>query len=240
MNSVKHALELISIHIPKTAGTSFQQILEAQYPGKALLRLDFEFVRDQDETGILRAKNKTDQRVLDGLVKEGEIPEYVKAIHGHFTLQDIQQLLGNIQTVRLVTWLREPIERVISNYNYLNELLESEVRDRPQAQRLMNRLKRSIYEFAVLPANTNKYRIYLGGQSLEPFDFVGLTDSFDEDIQHLADLMGWQTPDVYHVNRTPRKAHGFTAEEQTSLESLYSHDIHIYRSAVELRQARIN
>lgn len=240
MNSVKHALELISIHIPKTAGTSFHKILEAQYPGKALLRLDFEYVRDQDETDILRAKNKTEQRVLDGLVNAGEIPDHVKAIHGHFTRQDIYQLLGNIQDVRMVTWLREPIDRVISNYNYLNELLESEIQDRPQAQRLVKRLKRSIYEFASLPANANKYQIYLGGQSLDFFDFVGLTDVFDEDIQRLADIMGWQTPEVYHVNKTPRKSHGFTAEEQTSLESLYSHDIRIYQSAVELRQTRIN
>ncbi|MCF8238479.1 MAG: sulfotransferase family protein [Saprospiraceae bacterium] len=239
MSRIRHQLELISIHIPKTAGTSFQQILEAQYPGKALMRMDFEYVRLDDTAPVLRAKNKTDQAVLDQLVQSGEIPAYVKALHGHFTLPDIQQFLSASSSVRLVTWLRQPIERVISNYNYLNELLEVEILDRPRAQRLVKRLKRTIYEFASLPVNADKYQIYLGGHQLDAFDFVGLTDHFDEDIIQLAKMMDWHVPRSVHVNKTPRKSFGFNTTEQEVLEELYQLDIDIYQAAVERRKERV-
>lgn len=239
MSSLRHHLELISIHIPKTAGTSFQKVLEAHYPGMALMRLDFEYTPSHLGMPILRAKNKTDQGELDQLVRSGEIPAHVKAIHGHFTFPDIQKFLNNIQTVRLVTWLRQPVERVISNYNYLNELLETEIQDRPQAQRLVKRLKRSIYEFASLPANADKYQIYLGGKELDAFDFIGLTDFFDEDMVQLAALMNWTVPGSIHVNKTSRKSFGFTPEELIRLESVYQGDIEIYNAAVERRNLRI-
>ncbi len=239
MSKLLHQLELISIHIPKTAGTSFQQVLEAQYPDRALMRLDFEYVYDNPAEPVLRAKNKTDQGLLDSLVRAGEIPAHVKALHGHFTLPDVQRFLSASSTVRLVTWLRQPIERVISNYNYLNELLEAEIRDRPQAQRLVKRLKRTIFEFASLPVNADKYQIYLGGRQLDAFDFIGLTDHFDQELIQLAELMNWQLPQSVHVNKTPRKSFGFTPAEQAALELLYQEDIAIYTAAEERRKSRV-
>lgn len=239
MSSLRHHLELVSIHIPKTAGTSFQQVLEAQYSGNALMRLDFEYVQEDQGEPVLRAKNKTDQKLLDRLVRTGEIPENVKALHGHFTFPDIQRFLADSSSVQVVTWLRQPIERVISNYNYLNELLEAEIQDRPRALRLVKRLKRTIYEFASLPVNADKYQIYVGGKNLDVFDFVGLTDHFDQDMVQLAEMLNWSMPETVHVNKTPRKSFGFTTTEQAALEVLYQLDIEIYNAAVELRKSRI-
>lgn len=241
MSRIQHQLELISMHIPKTAGTSFQKILEAQYPNKALLRLDFEFSRTNENVPLLIARNDTDQRFLDQLIHSGKLPDHVKAIHGHFTLPDIQQLLTFSPNVRLITWIREPLERVVSNYNYLSEVLRTEIQDKLLAQRLMKRLKRSVFEYASLPVNVKKYQVYLGGQKLDAFDFVGLTDFFDQDVADLAKMMHWKTPKSIHVNKTTYKSSSaMSAFEHETLSKLYRPEIEIYQAAIEKRSARLN
>lgn len=96
-----HRLEMISIHIPKTAGTSFYAILQDIY-GKSH---SIEVKREQ-----ARANAGKFQRFLQ--------PEH-RVLHGHFHFEEIQNLYDP-ERVKLVSWLREPVSRVISNYYFFN------------------------------------------------------------------------------------------------------------------------
>lgn len=94
-------LELISIHINKTAGKSFRQILSNNY-GQSLFCINTDDSDKQHRSLSCRP---------DELA--GMIPSTAKALHGHFTARDISNFVGDTP---IIVWLRNPVDRVISNY----------------------------------------------------------------------------------------------------------------------------
>ena len=95
--------EIVSIHIPKTGGTSFWRVLEHIYGPKAVQRV---FPREYEAEAPIS-------------VKRG-----IRALHGHFRYADLGQRVQVASPVKLVTWLRNPVDRVISNYHYRIEKQE--------------------------------------------------------------------------------------------------------------------
>jgi hypothetical protein len=94
-------VELISVHIPKTAGMSFRNVLEQVYePEKILLDHDFPF---------------------DGSNIESEI----RVIHGHFW---VSKYAGYFEAAKRIVWFRNPIYRVLSHYFFLKTHPGPEVR----------------------------------------------------------------------------------------------------------------
>lgn len=83
-------IELISVHIPKTAGTSFSNILSQVYGEK--LYLDY----DKTYSAIYAFPEKT-------------------VIHGHFGADKYVPLFPNAP---LITWMREPVAKVVSLYYF--------------------------------------------------------------------------------------------------------------------------
>lgn len=85
-------VELLSVHIPKTAGTSFRGLLQAHY-GEDLVRL---YPFDPDSW-------------------RHRVPDNARAVHGHFALDVLRDAYPKARTV---VWLRNPIERLRSYHAY--------------------------------------------------------------------------------------------------------------------------
>src|SRR5690606_11709595 len=70
-------LMFISVHIPKTGGTTFRNFLEQRYPGKVA----YDYGSDSELTHrLLREKRKeASPEVLRQLKQEG-----IRVVHGHF------------------------------------------------------------------------------------------------------------------------------------------------------------
>jgi hypothetical protein len=73
-------LELISIHIPKTAGTSFRNTLKTVYGEDHVARLDIELYDKH-----IRLNE------LDYF--ESSLPNHLKVIHGHFSYESVKDIL---------------------------------------------------------------------------------------------------------------------------------------------------
>jgi hypothetical protein len=185
-------LELISIHIPKTAGTSFRLILEGVYGENEITRLDIPL------TGKRVKVNATDYT-------QSSLPR-TKVYHGHFRLRDLRDMFELDAAPPVITWLRHPVDRVVSNYYYLRERLMDELDEEGKGLNILSKMMRSLEEYAEQDINRNRMSKFLEGTKIEDFDFIGIMESFDDDVAELAKLLGWGGVRPIHVNRTTRKA----------------------------------
>lgn len=204
-------IELISIHIPKTAGTSFYNTLLDQYSETAVRRVDISTHR-----GFQVDKEKHFE-----LKKLQE----AKVIHGHFSLSELKEYFYFSEDTPVITWLRNPTDRVISNYFYLKSMLEKQV-DKATFPGLFPRLCRSLIEFASIPGSGNKQARYLENMSPKDFQFIGKTEQFSADIQKLASILNWDMEklQVYHHNPTKSAKPVVTEKEKAVIMELNQKD----------------
>src|ERR1019366_10380322 len=86
---------VISVHVPKCAGTSFRRILSGICGARIWFNYGMIFTREQARADL--------------------VPEGTSFIHGHFLADAFDDLYPRR---RLVTWVRHPVEGLVSNYSH--------------------------------------------------------------------------------------------------------------------------
>jgi hypothetical protein len=155
---------LISVHIPKCAGTSFRHILQALYGENLWTNYGQVFTRNQ--------------------ARPGQIPARTDCIHGHFLADAFDDLYPQRH---LLTWVRHPVERVVSNYYHF--LRSPDMRDDCCRRLFEERL--SLRQFAELDWMRNEATRYLAGKSPDEFAFIGVAESFTDSLAVFAQTFGW-------------------------------------------------
>jgi hypothetical protein len=220
---IRAQLKLVSLHIPKTAGTSFRNILREVYGEKHVVRFDisrFVTVENEEFTG---SKLKAD----------------IQVIHGHFPYYKLIELVEIPEGVPVITWLRDPAERVISNYFYLEKILREELDEEKKDLNILAKMQKTLIEYANTEANRNRMSKFLKGIEPEELFFIGLMDHYAEDLQDLARLLGWKDYPVLKQNVTGEKPQ-VDKETLRMIKELNSNDYEIYNKALRLREERIN
>lgn len=141
---------IISLHIPKSAGTSFRHALEHAYGSALWLNYGDDFSADA-------------------------VPPGTECIHGHIPGNAYRDVFPGH---RLITMVRHPVQRVVSNYHHF--LTRPDPRN--LASRALHELDLSLLEFAQLPGMRNEACRYVAGRAPEDFDFVGLTERFEDSV----------------------------------------------------------
>lgn len=217
----KYKLELISLHIPKTAGTSFRNILKEVYGEKGVVRFDI--------------NNKRVVRLNQEVYTNKNLPA-AKVIHGHFAYKDIKSLFDIPTDIQKITWLRNPVERVISNYFYLESRLKTLLNEEQNNLNILSKMQRSLLEYASDDINRNRQSGFLSGISLEEFDFVGIQEDFENDLVEISKVLNWEKlPNVLHQNKTPLKKNTVDFETKKEIERLNQDDMELYKKALKLR-----
>lgn len=215
-------VELISLHIPKTAGTSFYHMLRQQYGDKNTVRLD-----------VGTAKGK---RINMLPMDEAYIGKKPKVVHGHFTKADLYDSLPLSEDIPIITWLRDPVERVISNYYYLGKILDGIVNEKSRDVNILSKMQKSLTEYAQLEQCRNRLSKFLDGLQLKDLAFVGIVEHFDEDSARLAKMMGWKNTQALSVNRTGSSHKRDVDPELRKLIAEWnSEDIALYQKVLSLR-----
>lgn len=216
----KKKVRLISQHIPKTAGTSFRLYLKEQFGENNVMRLDIPILED-----VIRINNE----VHEG----GELPVAV-VYHGHFKCESLKSLVDNYDDIPKITWLRNPVDRVISNYFYLEERLRDELSERKKGLNILSKMQRTLMEYAQAEINRNRISKFIGNMSLDDYDFVGVVEYFEVDMRRLEQIMGWKEKRLDSVNRTRNKP-PVSEETREAIAQLNTDDMAIYNLAVEKR-----
>jgi hypothetical protein len=154
-SGVTQPVMLVSVHIPKCAGTSFRTMLRASYRERLWENYGRIFSREQARPGV--------------------VPAGTRCIHGHFLADAFDELFPGRE---LVTWLRHPVERVVSTYHHF--LRTPDFRD--DCCRALYEHKLTLREFADLDWMCNTASRYAAGKACSDFAFIGLVERFEESL----------------------------------------------------------
>lgn len=217
-------IEVISLHIPKTAGKSFYKILQYVYGDK----LDTRTKRKDYFPG------KVD---LKSLINN--IPDHVSVIHGHLFYRHVIKIKERDNS-KVITWLRDPVDRVISNYYFLMQSIRKNPNKKHQHQ---DKINYTLLDYAAEDSVRNRMSKYLDGIELEELFFIGILESFDEDLLRLSKMLDWQVtiPNVFE-NSGSSYRESPTCETKTvtiamrdKIRELNMSDVHLYEKALDLR-----
>lgn len=168
-------LMVVSVHIPKTGGTSFSSILSAVYQQNLWVNYDQQWSRAD--------------------IRKGDIPYHVECVHGHFEYDAFDTVFSDISKI---TWTRDPIERTLSLYQYI--LKNPDINNKTTFYVYEKQLL--LEEFIELPWVQNQSMNYLKDSQPYDFHFVGFLDTFQKSLEKCAEVLNWAfTPEMAWVNK---------------------------------------
>jgi hypothetical protein len=233
---------LVSLHLPKTAGTSFLALLESHFNEQLL--------RDYSDRPLNRDGWRRRSRALRACIRYALPPSGLEAyqcIHGHF-MPLKYRLLPPRREVRFIAWFRDPVERLASHYHYWQRSYNP--LDAGSLHRRVVEERWDLERFCLGPELQNTYSKFLWGFPLARFDFVGITEYYAEDVGVFARrFLGSEPVAAAHsanVNQLHRPPDSSGAAEpyilepalRRAVEAHHAQDIALYQAALALRAAR--
>lgn len=206
-------MRYISVHIPKTAGTSFAKSLtEAVAPED----LYFDYQHDRDFTK-LTASGVAAAQVHQAWLTQNParlawryrrdlqaLPRTVRFVHGHFPAAKYHPLVtwpGAQKKTFFITWVRDPFARAISNYYYWRSFEVETIQDPLVRTFLQERWSLETYLFH--PALRNYQVMFLSGIPWSRIDFFGITEDFPQGLARLGAETGISFT-TYRENKGPQ------------------------------------
>jgi len=229
--SIGGQMTIVSLHMPKTAGTSFKMSLEAHF-GE----------RYRDDYGDLPISRPLQERLAQadssGFALEQTGLGTVECVHGHF-LPIKYRKLSEKQPLTFVTWLRDPATRILSHYNYWRESYDP-LNSAPHHRRVIEE-QWSVEKFCLSKEFRNIYSQYLWEFPLQNFAFVGISEHYREDLHYFSKSYLGTMIEPCCENVTP-KGGSVSRVDKALLEKIrrfHAADCSLYEKALQLRSARM-
>ncbi len=219
---------LIFYHIPKTAGTTINFLLNQQFEKNLICPDNFYY--------------ELESRPIDYL-------RQFKFFRGHFFFNSNLQLLEN---AKKIVFLRDPIQRVLSEQKFFQIRYGPTKQYRlyrehylPEGQPIETMSNHQCLFLSSLdrsdPSITAEMHFASAKENLlNEFFFVGITERIEESVGVLYKLMGWQIPDT--IPRLMATHWGLDYVNDQILEEIRQRnllDIQLYELAKDLFNSRL-
>ncbi len=119
-----------------------------------------------------------------GVSESKQLEHGTRCIHGHFLPAKYLSIEDQFE-LQFVTWLRDPVDRLVSHYNFFRRSYDPATAG-PLFRRIIEE-DWSLEKFCFSNEYRNIYSKYLWHFPYERFDFVGLIEFYDEDLDFFAE-----------------------------------------------------
>jgi hypothetical protein len=220
---------IISIHIPKTAGTSLRLQLQRHF-GERLLS-DYEDWPEEDTPGA-RERNAMNRETVLGMVDT--IRTNFDVIHGHFAAS---KYAGLFPEARLLTFVRDPYQHAISAYEHARRSVDS---PHPGAAKIKDG-RMSIVDF--IQHYPNHQSLYLNGVELDGLAMIGVTERYDQSLTIFRYVFNIDLQASLRDNANPNKlaeSYDVSDEVRAAVDTYRPEDVALYHRAQEYTSRMIN
>lgn len=223
---------IISLHLPKTAGTSFGAALQSHF-GDGLRR-------DYDDLPLNTPAAERKAAALRACLDATQAPwPDAACVHGHFL--PVKYLLGAQQAgAHFVSWMRHPVDRLLSHYFFWRKHAPPSPRHAVHCR--MHDEDWSLERFCLAPELRDVYAQFLWAFPLEYFEFIGITEHYEDDFAHFSRtyLDGEAVPPRLNVGERGRDG-GYEIDPalRARVERFHARDIALYRRALQMRETRL-
>jgi len=214
---------IISVHLRKCAGTTFRKQLYGAFQNRVLFDYGDEIGSSWPSSFLKRAVSEK---------KAFNSAKYLESnfdiIHGHFYKSKYDAIKVD---KKYITFLRHPVQRVLSNYFYLKRNIS---RTNPDSL-IVNKLGFSLEEYIRDPDSCNLQAQYLESTNLNEFDFVGIVERYDESISKLSFNLGVSFEVATPANVNPKKQEDYKTDNHFEKLILKYNDIdyELYKQGIE-------
>lgn len=226
---------LISIHMPKTAGLSFRETLEGHYGDR--------FRADYGDYPLAQSASER-RNLAQSHAESSSRAKFsgIDCIHGHFLPAKYLPLTAAPGSL-FVTWLREPVARLVSHYAYWQTSYEPAEDSTSTLHRRVVEEGWDLEQFCLAPQMRNVYSEFLWGFPTERLDFIGITEYFAEDMRYFCThFLGLNAEPARNNSRGLNDAQpvvtDISPELRGKIEEYHSQDVSLYRRALALRGQR--
>jgi hypothetical protein len=176
-------------HIPKTAGSSLSAELAAN-------RAPYRNIHVRHGISAGPPEDQRDAAVEDFVTEASRRP--VRSASGHLRFRNVEAIRAAFPQARLLTFVRDPVERVISEYHYCRS---PEHNDPVGFARAFPTLD----DFASAQESGNKMAMYVTGkrnvrpaevaaEAFARFEFIGTQKLYNLSFRILSTLLWYETP----------------------------------------------
>jgi hypothetical protein len=195
-------MDLISVHVPKVAGTTFARHLTSIYGTDRVYKDYHDY--PMNPLSLINVDRPAWRISANKEIRS--IGSEFDVIHGHFV---IEKYRGFFPFARRIAWVRHPAAWVISLYYFWRHTpIVRTSNTNPLLCRLLDQ-NLTLLEFAEDPTACNVIsRVFLGGLPADEFDFLGVQEHMDDDLSDLCRMMNWPELDLARENTSPEPAYG--------------------------------
>ena len=166
---------LLSVHTPKTGGRTLERHLQEAY-GSRLLQHPHDWTELRTPDAVARRERHRAELIGDPTT----FAQRYDAVHGHY---GASKYLSSFPGARLVTFVRDPVQHVISTYDMARRV--------PLTEHPMHAAfkQRDASIFDMLERFPNLQSVYVD-VALERFALVGIYERYDESLAMFESLFG--------------------------------------------------
>ncbi|MGI0134727.1 MAG: hypothetical protein ACREBW_07210, partial [Candidatus Micrarchaeaceae archaeon] len=182
---------ILSLHVPKAAGNSFRQLLQAGF-GERLM-LDY---GDWAGFKVPEALERCRVRTAATRSRRDELVEKYDIIHGHFVTD---KYLGLFPKQEIVAFFRDPYQQAVSHYCFL---LRNPQREHLE-EKMLHEAKMTLHDYLAWDAFRDQQSQYLGSVSIDDLAMVGLSEEFYKSVHLFNSVVGCDLQGDSFLNVNP-------------------------------------